>query len=71
MTSQAWVEVEDAELGEKLLDMKSMMHLRKGAFEEAVRKASEAMADVDVRRIAPIAVARNSCNAPTIRSLEI
>ncbi|CDJ27533.1 LOW QUALITY PROTEIN: uncharacterized protein EMH_0088230 [Eimeria mitis] len=32
---KAWVEVEDAELSEKLVDMKSLMHLRKGAFEEA------------------------------------
>ncbi|CDJ49289.1 hypothetical protein, conserved [Eimeria brunetti] len=48
---KAWVEVEDAELSEKLLDMNSLMHLRKGAFEEAVRKAYEAMADAEGQRL--------------------
>ena len=54
MTSQAWVEVEDAELSAKLLDIKSLMHLRRGAFEEAVTKAYEAMTDAEVRRAGPI-----------------
>ena len=54
VTSQAWVEVEDAELSAKLLDIKSLMHLRRGAFEEAVTKAYETMTDAEVRRAGPI-----------------
>ncbi|CDI84805.1 hypothetical protein, conserved [Eimeria praecox] len=56
---KAWVEVEDAELSEKLLDMKSLMHLRKGAFEEAVRKAYEAMTDAESQTL-------EQANAPNL-----
>lgn len=46
--AQAWAQLEDEELGEKLSGIRSLMLLRKGALEEVIRKASEAMKNAEV-----------------------